>query len=121
MSKNVLICDDDEGIVDVASIVLEEAGYEVHTVNNSEHLIEEVKKHKPSLILLDLWMPHLSGEEGTKLLKSDPETKDIPIIIVSASKNTAEVAQKSGANGFLCKPFDIEELEDAVAKYTNNE
>ena len=116
--KTVLICDDDEGIVDVATIILNDAGFNVIPVTSSLSVVDTVNKVKPDIILLDLWMPDLSGEELTKKLKSDPQTASIPIILVSASRDTEQIAVKAGANDFIKKPFDIDELEQYVRKYT---
>jgi DNA-binding response OmpR family regulator len=117
-TKTVLICDDDEGIVDVATIILKDAGFRVVPVTSSLAVIDTVKNVKPDIILLDLWMPDLSGEELTVKLKKDPTTSSIPVILVSASRDTENIATRSGANDFIKKPFDIDELEQYVRKYT---
>lgn len=113
----VFVCDDDVGIVDVVKIVLEEAGYQVITSSNSESVLQNVKKLHPDLILIDLWMPGLGGEQLIPLLKKDKDFADIPVIVISASKDTREVAERVGADGFLYKPFDITDLENIVKKY----
>lgn len=118
MQTKILICDDDEGIVDVASIVLKDAGYDVTTVTASETIFSIIDEIHPDIILLDLWMPNLSGEKIAEQLKSQKKTKDIPVIIMSASRKTEHAAMKTGADGFICKPFNIEELEEIVRKYT---
>lgn len=117
MNKTVLICDDDEGIIDVATIVLQDKGYKVISLLNGEKILEKIKEVKPDIILLDLWMPALPGDLLTKQLKSIESTKNIPIIIVSAGRDTKKVAAEAGADGFLNKPFDITELEQIVEKY----
>lgn len=114
MSNTIYICDDDEGIVDVTKIVLEEQGYDVHVLNHGKELIKLVEKQKPDVILIDLWMPDLSGEKITNMLKKNADTKDIRIIVFSASKDTERVAMSAGADDYMCKPFDIEELENKV-------
>ncbi len=117
--KSVLICDDDEGIIDVASIILSDAGYDVIAITESRDVLSHATKSNPQLILLDLWMPNMSGEEVTKELKRNPKTSNIPIIIISASRNTEDIAKRIGADHFICKPFDIDELEKVVKKYTD--
>jgi DNA-binding response OmpR family regulator len=117
MSKNILICDDDEGILDVATIVLHGKGYNVVALNDCKSIEEKITEIKPDLILLDLWMPGVGGEEISKKLKKDEKTKNIPIIVVSARRDTEEAAKKSGANDFLLKPFDIEQLEQMVDRH----
>src|SRR5688572_13998445 len=105
--RTILLCDDDEGITDVTSIVLEDLGYQVVTVANGEEVLPAVKKYHPHLVLLDLWMPIISGEEILQELKKSDKYKDIPVIVISASKDTAQVAYRAKADDFLCKPFDI--------------
>lgn len=119
MNKNILICEDEEGIVEVTKIVLEEKGYNVIAVPDNTQIFDIVEKVKPNLILLDLWMPGLSGEEIARKLKNDPETKEIPIIIVSANRYTKNIAEDVGADNFLEKPFDIDALEKIVQQYIN--
>lgn len=122
MKKNntIVICDDDEGIVDVTKIVLEEKGYLVWACTNSEEFFEVVKKVDPALIFLDLWMPGKGGEEITKELKKEQETQKIPVVIMSANKDTRLIAEKAGADNFLCKPFDILELEKMAEHYVDD-
>lgn len=119
-TSTVLLCDDDEGIADVTKIVLEDLGYKVVTASNGEEVMPAVKAHKPSLILLDLWMPIMSGEEILLQLKKTPKYKDIPVIVVSASKDTEQVALRAKADSFLSKPFDISALEEMVRRYVRH-
>lgn len=74
------------------------------------------KQHLPRLILLDLYMPVLSGWEVLEQLKNDPETRDIPVLIVSvgAKPENVERAESMGATGFIAKPFDPKVLVDKV-------
>lgn len=115
--QTVFVCDDDAGIVDVVKIVLEEAGYTVVMSRDSEGLLQKVKKANPRLILIDLWMPGIGGEKAITLLRKDKLTAHIPVIVISASKDTREVAERARADGFLYKPFDIADLENIVKKY----
>jgi DNA-binding response OmpR family regulator len=116
LSKTILICDDDPGILDVTSIVLQDLGFNVVALPTSISIFETIEKEKPDAVLLDLWMPELSGEEITKRLKSKQNTKHLPVIIVSASRDTEKVAREAGANDFLHKPFTIAELEEKVTR-----
>lgn len=117
MNKKILVCDDDYGITEVIKIVLEEKGYDVVVHSTGERITEVIKKEKPDLILIDLWIPGMSGDEVTRWLKNDKKLKHTPIIIVSANQDTAKAAVNSGADAFINKPFDIMELEATVAKY----
>lgn len=119
MSKNILIAEDDESILEVVRIILEDAGYTVHAARNSEQFVKTLSTVRPHLFLLDIW---LSGEDGGKIakkIKKDPETAAIPIIIVSANAETAKIADEVGADDFLLKPFDIEALLTIVSKHTS--
>jgi len=116
-NKKVLICEDDEGIVEIAQIVLTEAGYEVHSAMSKVEIWDAIRQWKPDLILLDLWMPEVSGEALTRELKQDPLFHNIPIIIVSANSETEKIAKQAGANDFIYKPFDINVLEEQVTRY----
>jgi DNA-binding response OmpR family regulator len=117
MKKTIIICDDDEGILEVVKIVLEEKGYDVIALSNPEKVLDTIKNSSPHLILLDLWMPILNGDLITQTLKSSEETKNIPVIIFSANKDTAEIAKQIGADNYLTKPFDIDQLEKLVDSY----
>lgn len=117
MQKSILICDDDEGILDVTSMVLASYGYKVAPVLNSLEVVEKVNVEKPDMVILDLWMPGINGEQVAETLKNDPTTKDIPILIISASRDGRQIAERCGANDFIEKPFDIKTLINGVKQY----
>lgn len=116
MSKKILVCDDDEAIAEVLQIMLEEAGYRVKLLFNGKAIQKRIKEYMPDLILLDIWMPGIGGEEVTHLLKTDPTMKHIPIVIISAlhEHEVRKIVKKIGASGFLAKPFEMRELLDLV-------
>lgn len=114
--RTVLICEDDEGITELTQVILEGKGYKVVALNDSTNIFARIEEAKPDLVLLDLWMPGLSGEEVTRRLKADPLTNHIPAIIISANRDTEQIAARAGADAFLAKPFDIADLEDLVEK-----
>lgn len=112
MSKNkkILICDDDEGILDMLEMIFEDTPYDIIPEQNSLNIKNIVEKHSPDLILLDLWMPVLSGDQVLKALRMDPLTAHIPVIIISASREGKQIAEGAGASGFIAKPFDFDEI-----------
>ncbi len=118
--KKILVCDDDQGILEVTKVILETNGYETVTLDNGRAIQKKVKSFKPDLILLDLWMPGIEGKEITYLLKKNPETKGIPLIIVSAVSELDKIAGSTSADGFLPKPFDMNELLKLVKKHVKN-
>lgn len=116
--KRIFIADDDEAIVDATSLMLEVMGYQVqHTLNGA--LVHAALRSKPDLLLLDIWMSGIDGREVCKQLKADPETKNIPVLMISASREIKESAIASGANDFLAKPFDMNVLIDKIEKLTS--
>lgn len=116
----ILICDDDEGIADVTKIVLEDKGYQVESCSNGEDVLKMVAKKIPKLLLIDLWMPGMNGDEVTRQLKENPKTKNIPVIVISANKETDSISKSAGADGSISKPFEIKDLEDIAEKYMSN-
>jgi two-component system, OmpR family, alkaline phosphatase synthesis response regulator PhoP len=115
----ILVCDDDEGIVEVMQIILEENGYEVKPLTQGKGIEKKVAEYQPDLIFLDIWMPGIDGQETTKLLKKGVKTKDIPVVLVSALNEIGQIKNKVGADDFLAKPFDIQDLLKMVRKYTS--
>jgi CheY-like chemotaxis protein len=116
--KKVLIADDDPAIVDVLQILLEDQGFEVLTTLNAEG-IDTLLKQGPDMILLDIWMSGVNGKDVCMRIKQDDKTKHIPVIMFSANRDTKDIAMESGANGFITKPFEINELIAIVEKFTN--
>jgi DNA-binding NtrC family response regulator len=120
MQKRVLILDDDLDILQICTIVLKRKGYEVSTLNNSNQIIENVRVYKPDVILMDNWIPGPGGIESTRMLKSETELQDIPVIFFSANSNVSQLAEEAKADYYLQKPFDIGELEGIVNQAVTN-
>ncbi|WP_426587846.1 response regulator transcription factor [Mucilaginibacter sp. R-33] len=115
-NKKIMIADDDPGIVDAMEMLLEFEGYEVTSTVDGTTVLD-MKDELPDLLLLDIWM---SGEDGRyicKKLKQDKLTKDIPVIMISASRDIRDSAMMAGADDFLAKPFDMNELLKKVAHF----
>ena len=114
--KKILVADDDPGIVDAMQILLEDEGYQVITTMDGE-TIPVMYEQKPDLVFLDIWMSGVNGSTICQKLKADEKTKDTPVIMFSANRDTEEIAMQCGADGFLSKPFEIKELLDIVHNY----
>jgi DNA-binding response OmpR family regulator len=114
--RKILLADDDPGILDAISMMLEDAGYEVETSVDGA-IVQDMREEVPDLLLLDIWMSGMDGREICKKLKSQKKTKHIPIIIISANRDTDRIAREAGADDFLAKPFEMDELLAKVAKY----
>ena len=114
--KKILITDDDSGVQDIFKLIFERAGYEVAVYGEAFSIFEN-KFTTPDLFLLD---KQLSGQDGLEVchfLKNQSETKNIPVIIVSATPGISEMAKEAGADDFLEKPFQMKELLKMVAKW----
>ncbi|MFC7345709.1 PleD family two-component system response regulator [Chryseobacterium zhengzhouense] len=109
-SKKILVCDDDQGIVDVLEVMLEMQGFTPITEIDSTKVITKIHENKPDLILLDLWMPLISGEQILRSIRSIEDLKDIPVIVFSASVEGDAIAFEAGADSFIAKPFDMNEI-----------
>lgn len=114
--KKILVADDDPAIVESTTLVLEEFGYQTTSTVNGE-TIYRMEKDFPDLLLLDIWMSGQDGREICKYLKTNKLTKNIPIIMISASSDIAQSAKEAGADDFITKPFDINTLLDKVSKH----
>ncbi|MGH2496630.1 MAG: response regulator [Ktedonobacteraceae bacterium] len=107
--KKILIADDDPAILDVLMLFLEDAGYAVETTTNGETL-RDFPNGYPDLLLLDIWMSGWNGQDICLALKSQEATRHLPILIVSANRETKHMACRAGADDFLAKPFDLDDL-----------
>lgn len=116
--KKVLIVDDDAGILDAISLILEDAGYTILSISDGNIIFKKLEKFKPDMILLDVLLSGNDGRIICRELKDNPKTKNIPIIMISAHPTAKLTIKEYGANGFLAKPFEAVELLTTVAKYT---
>ncbi|PYF75734.1 response regulator [Pedobacter nutrimenti] len=115
--KKVFIFDDNIEILELCTIILEDAGYEIKTSSTSNDIVEQVSAYTPDLIFMDNWLPDVGGIDATRKLKSHEGLKHIPVIYFSANNDVKSLAEQAGADGYLSKPFDIEELEKIVSKH----
>ncbi|PWK79262.1 two-component system response regulator MtrA [Mucilaginibacter oryzae] len=118
-TKRIMICDDDEGILDMLEIVLEGSGYTIIPVQNSLHIYDVIEREHPDLLLLDLWMPVLSGDQVLRSLRKNPQTNQLPVIVISASRDGQQIAADAGATDFMAKPFDLDFLLKKIEQYVN--
>lgn len=104
-----MIADDDPGILDAVEAMLEYGGYEVSSTSNGATVLE-MRDNFPDLLLLDIWMSGTDGRDVCKKLKQEERSRHMPIIMISASTELEKSAKEAGADDFLEKPFDMEEL-----------
>jgi two-component system cell cycle response regulator len=115
-TATVLIADDNPQILELLEAYLEPLALRVLTARDGQATLEAVEGQQPDLILLDIMMPRRSGFEVCRILKQDPRYHDIPIVMVTALNEAADIerAQESGADHFLSKPVNKLELLDRV-------
>jgi CheY-like chemotaxis protein len=109
--------DDDKHVLEICTIILETNGYRIAVSETSHDIIEKVEEVRPDLILMDNWIPKIGGIEATRLVKSHPLYRDIPVIYLSANTDIANLAQRAGADSYLAKPFNLEDLENRIAEF----
>jgi two-component system, OmpR family, alkaline phosphatase synthesis response regulator PhoP len=112
MPKKILAVDDERHIVRLVEVNLQRAGYEVVTAYDGREALEKVKSENPDLVVLDVMMPYMDGFEVLKNLKADPVTAEIPVIMLTAKAQDADVFRgwQSGVDCYLTKPFNPMEL-----------
>lgn len=112
----ILIAEDEPDIRDLVAFTLRFAGYEAITCANGEEAVELAKKEFPDLILLDVRMPRLTGYDACKIIKADPELKNVPVVFLSAKgqENEIKIGMDAGAEEYLLKPFAPDQLTDRV-------
>lgn len=116
--KKILFVDDEVDLLKVSAIRLRTTGYEVLEAIDGQTALDKARSQRPDLIVLDVFLPGMNGDEVAAILKKDERTKHIPIILISADGNTLERrARKSGADDFLAKVFESGELVSRVKKY----
>ena len=113
VKRKVLFVDDDESIRDLFRIIFERAGYEIVIESDSHNILED-NYDLPDIFLLDR---QLSGPDGLitcNYIKTSPKTRDIPVILISASPDIKALSRSAGADGFIEKPFNIDDLLKTV-------
>lgn len=118
MGKRILVIDDDEDILSIFDIIFGDEGYQA-ILYNTGTTAEQIKLLHPDIILLDVRINgfHKTGAEICAEIKAEFELSGIPVLLVSAETNVAALAEKCGANGYVNKPFDIENLLARVKEF----
>lgn len=111
----VLIVEDDADLRDALAAIIEGAGYAVLTAADGRDALALAAEHPPALVLLDLVMPVMGGQEALAALRQLPE--DIPVIFMSAGRRARDAAPQHDVAGYLAKPFDVDELLRLLARF----
>ena len=115
----ILVVDDNPTNLKLVSSILEFDGYVVVTANDAESALASIARALPDLILMDVGLPGIDGLTLTRMLKADPSTKHIRIVILTAfaMKQDREKAQAAGCDGYLTKPIDTRSISAQVAQW----
>jgi len=108
----ILIAEDERDIRDLVAFTLRFAGHEVFAASNGEEAVEMAPKVYPDLILMDVRMPRMTGYQACKIMKSNPDLKDIPVVFLTARGQESEIKEglEAGAEEYLLKPFAPDHL-----------
>jgi two-component system cell cycle response regulator DivK len=123
VARNVLVVEDNELNLKLLNDILEYHGYTVFTSRLGAPALELARQYSPDLILMDIQLSDISGMEATRLLKSDEQTRPIPIIAVTAfamSRDEARI-RASGCDGYIAKPFNVIEFLKLVERWTTRD
>jgi two-component system, OmpR family, response regulator MtrA len=114
----VLIADDDADILLLVKAILERSGHEVVEASDGAEALASVRARKPDLAVLDIAMPEVDGLEVLRRLRADPTTSELPVVLLSARAQEADVERgfAIGASAYLKKPFSPRELSEHVAE-----
>ena len=114
-TKTIMVVDDDPAILDAVCIMLEFEGYKVYCTPNGADALN-LQNDLPDLLLLDIWMSGVDGRDICKQLKQNSSTSKLPVVLISASRDIERSALAAGADDFLAKPFDIDDLLSKIEK-----
>ena len=114
--KKILLLDDNKDLLLIVQIILKAQGYEVVQSNCVEEAAQKIKIHRPSLILMDVFIKEEDGREFCSQLKKDADTGNIKVIMMSGIESDNDLLYTIGADDFIQKPFDYNELIDKVQK-----
>jgi CheY-like chemotaxis protein len=115
--KKILVVDDEPDIVEFLQDLLEQVGYTVAITDKAEYVEKPYDGGIPDLILTDVLLSGKDGRDIVKHLKSQEETRHIPVIMFSAHPNVEKTARAAGADDFVAKPFEIDEILTKIAKH----
>jgi CheY-like chemotaxis protein len=112
--KRVLVVDDEPTIRDVLTEALREANYHVDTAAHGADALQLMHRHLPDAIVLDLMMPRLDGTAFLELMRLNPRFASVPVLLVTAAYGAAEVATRMGVQAWITKPFELDDVVEAV-------
>ncbi|MNK30221.1 Response regulator MprA [compost metagenome] len=121
-SKKIIVVDDSPAILDSVKLMLNMEGYEVDNYERGSEMFNSLTaSSKPDVILMDMWLSGEDGRDICKQIKANEDFKDIPVVIMSASRGLGDTAIESGAVDFIPKPFDLGEIVEKMRYYSDRQ
>ncbi len=115
----ILVVDDEPGITELLTDILEFHGHPVMMANDAEQAMDIIRMHKPDLVLVDVMMPSIDGLSLALAFRHDPVARDIPLVAMSASDSALKLADRTGDfDASIAKPFENDELVALVGRLT---
>ena len=123
MPLKILVCDDERHIVRLIQVNLERAGYTVVTAFDGKEGLEKIRSEKPNMCVLDVMMPYMTGFEVLQTIRREPETENLPVIMLTAKAQDKDVFEgyHYGADMYLTKPCNPMELVSFVKRIAQNQ
>ena len=116
-----MILEDDEAIAELIKFYLEEEGFQTFISLTGKNFLSKVIEYQPDLITIDVLLPDTDGFNIFKTLKQDNRTKDIPIIFITVKEGEKEAGIKMGADGYIIKPFNEEDIKKTIKSVIGKE
>lgn len=119
--KKIYVVDDSPAILDSVKLMLNMEGYEVNNYEKGSEMFNSLSLHpKPDVILMDMWLSGEDGRDICKMIKAHHDFKNIPVVIMSASRGLGDSAIECGAIDFIPKPFDLGEIVEKIRYYSES-
>jgi two-component system, cell cycle response regulator DivK len=117
-AMKILVVEDNEAVRDLLALILERLGYVPVLASHGKEGLEKAIAEKPNLIIMDMMMPVMNGWEVARALRANPDTKNIPILAITAVFRPQELKTclEAGCNGYIIKPFSILNLQRKIRK-----
>ena len=121
-TKKIIVVDDSPAILDSVKLMLNMEGFEVSNYERGSDMFNSLLETstKPDVILMDMWLSGEDGRDICKMIKQHQEFKNIPVVIMSASRGLGDSAIESGAIDFIRKPFDLGEIIEKIRYYSES-
>jgi len=117
--KRILIIEDEQDIIDIATIILEDEGYEVCSFSDFRGYESKVNDSHADLVLLDLNLQGYHGKDICKYIKANDHLKQTQVVLMSANRDIQAVKEEAGADAYICKPFDLNDFIETIKTYVN--